>query len=295
MSRRFTIKKFLFVLFWVGIPTSMGYLLNAAWNKQGRATCLGYEIVRMDGDSFVFVKKLQVEQVIRLRAGGSIIGQRLDRFPLQRIEDSIRHFTGVSDAQLYFDNQSVLHVRLKEQVPIARVFARNGQSFYLDSNAQVLPLSDQVAIECPVFNGLHVSAKGQPDSLQAKRIVALAQYIQLDSFWSAQVGQFDIDEKGMFELVPVAGNHRVQFGSAEDPAAQFHRLWVFYQQVLRPQGLDRYARIDVRYQGQVVASRTRSIVLPDSVRVRQQVNALIQAGLQADSTNTTSKPIKRAT
>lgn len=295
MSRRFTIKKFLFILFWIGIASGMGYLLNAAWNKQGRATCRGYEIVRLDGDPFVFVKKAQVEQVIRLRSGGSIIGQRLDRFPLQRIEDSIRRFIGVSDAQLYFDNQYVLHVRLQERVPIARVFTRNGQSFYLDSNAQSLPLSDQVVIECPVFNGLHVSAQGKPDSLQAKRIVALAQYIQLDSFWSAQVGQFDIDEKGMFELVPVAGNHRVQFGSAEDPAAEFHRLWVFYQKVLRSQGLDRYARIDVRYRGQVVASRNRSVSLPDSVQVRQQVDALIDAGLKADSTQQNLKPIKRAT
>jgi len=295
MIRRFTIKKLLFILFWVGIATGMGYLLNAAWNKQGRATCRGYEIVRLDGDSFVFVKKAQVEQVIRLRAGGTIIGQQLDRFPLQRIEDSIRTFIGVSEAQLYFDNQSMLHVRLQERVPIARVFARNGQSFYLDSNAQTLPLSDQVVIECPVFNGLHVSAKGKPDSLQAKRIVGLAKYIQLDSFWSAQVGQFDIDEKGMFELVPVAGNHRVQFGAAEEPAAQFHRLWVFYQQVLRTQGLDRYARIDVRYQGQVVASRNRNLSKPDSVRVRQQVDALIQSGLQVDSTQLNTKPIKRAT
>ena len=295
MSRRFTIKKFLFILFWIGIATGMGYLLNAAWNKQGRATCRGYEIVRLDGDSFVFVKKGQVEQVIRLRAGGSIIGQRLDRFPLQRIEDSIRKFIGVSEAQLYFDNLSVLHVRLKEQIPIARVFARNGQSFYLDSNAQSLPLSDQVVIECPVFNGLHIAANGKPDSLQARRIVGLAKYIQLDSFWTAQVGQFDIDEKGMFELVPVAGNHRVQFGAAEDPAAQFHRLWVFYRQVLRTQGLDRYARIDVRFQGQVVASRNRSSSTLDSVRVRQQVDALIRSGLQNDSTQLTSKPIKRAT
>lgn len=295
MIRPFNINRILFILFWVGIATGMGYLLQAAWKKQGRAVCRAYSIVRFDSDSFVFVKKAQVEQVIRLRAGGSIIGQRLDRFPLQQIEDSLRQFIGVSEAQVYFDNQSVLHVRLQEQVPIARVFARNGQSFYLDSAAQVLPLSDQTVIECVVFNGMQLSAKGKPDSLQGKRIAALAQYIQRDSFWSAQVGHFEIDEKGSFELIPVAGNHRVQFGSAEDPATEFHRLWVFYQQVLRTQGLDRYARIDVRYKGQVVASRNRIVPMPDSVRMRQQVNALIQAGLQADSSKNIQKPIKRAT
>lgn len=294
MIRRFTIKRFFFILFWIGIASGMGYLLQAAWNKQGNATCRGVQVVRLDGDSFVFVKRSQVEQLIRLRAGGAVVGQRLDRFPLQRIEDSLRQFIGVSEAQVYFDNQSVLHVRLQERVPVARVFAAGGRSFYLDSAAQLLPLSDQAVIECPVFNGMHW-ADNRPDGVQAKRIVSLARYIQADSFWSAQVGQFDIDSKGLFEMIPVVGNHRVQFGKAEDPAGEFHRLWLFYQQVLRTQGLDRYPRIDVRYNGQVVASRTRTIAVPDTIRMRQQVNALITAGLNGDSLQRTPKPIKRAT
>ncbi|NDF96082.1 MAG: hypothetical protein EB107_09660, partial [Proteobacteria bacterium] len=231
MMKRITIRRILFFLFWAGVATGMGFLLKAAWNKQDRAVCKGYEIVRNDGDSFVFVKHAQVESALRLRAGGAIIGQRIDLFPLQRIEDTLKKFIGVSDVQAFFDNRSNLHVRIQERIPIARIFPQSGSSCYLDSMGMVLPLSDQVVIDCPVFNGVHWKA-GKPDSLQAKRIVALAKYIQADSFWSAQVGQFDIDDKGNFELVPVAGNHRVQFGNAEDPAAAFRRLWIFYQQVL---------------------------------------------------------------
>ena len=294
MIRAITIKRILFVLFWVGVAVGMGFLIQSAWNKQGKAVCKGYVITRNDDDSFVFIKTADVESVIRYRAGGSILGRSLDRFPLQRIEDSIRTFTGVSDAQAYFDNQSVLHVRIQERVPVARVFTAAGSSFYLDSLGQILPLSEQVVIECPVFNGLKWE-NGKADSLQSVRIVALARYIQADTFWSAQVGHFEIDEKGRFELIPVAGNHRVQFGKVENPAAAFQRLWIFYQQVLRPRGLDAYARIDVQYRGQVVASRTRLAAESDSVRQRKQVDALIQAGMKADSVLPITKPIKRAT
>lgn len=291
MMQQITIRRVLFFLFWAGVATGMGYLLNTAWNKQARAVCKAFDIERNDGDSFVFVKRAQLAEVIRQRAGGTILGQQVDRFPLQAIEDTLKTFTGVSDVQAYFDTRSMLHVRVQERIPIARVFASNGASFYLDSLGKVLPLSDQVVIDCPVFNGVQWRSN-QPDSLQAQRIVSLARYIQADTFWSAQVGHFDIDEKGSFEMIPVAGNHRVQFGTGEDPAGSFRRLWIFYQQVLRPQGLDRYARIDVRYKGQVVASRNKAVSMPDSAQLRQQVDVLIRSGMN-DSTN--MKPIKRAT
>lgn len=294
MMRQINIKRILFFLFWAGIATGMGFLLNAAWTKQGKAICKGYAIARQDDDSFVFVKRAEIEKLIRYRAGGRIIGQAVDRFPLQGMEDSLRTFIGVSDAQAYFDNRSVLHVRIRERVPVARVFATNGSSFYLDSAAQPLPISDQVVIDCPVFNGLNWIGH-RPDSLQANRAVALARYVQADSFWTAQVGHFEIDEKGRFELIPVAGNHRVQFGTAEDPAAAFRRLWLFYKNVLGPQGLDRYARVDVQYQGQVVASKVRQVSQPDTMTVKRQVDVLIGDGLKADTTTNLLKPIKRAT
>ncbi len=293
MIKQVSIRRVLFILFWLGVATGMGWLLMTAWSKQDHAVCKGYDIVRADGDSFVFVKHAQLEQLIRMRAGGKILGQRLDRFPLQQIEDTLKALVGVSDAQAYFDNRAQLHVKIQERIPVARVFARNGFSCYLDSLGKVLPLSDQVVIDCPVFNGVHWKAVG-PDSLQAIRIVSLAQFIQADSFWTAQVGHFDIDEKGIFEMVPAAGNHRVQFGTAEDPAGAFRRLLIFYQQVLKRQGLDRYARIDVRYNGQVVASRNKVQSVLDSAQLRKQVDVLIGAGMR-DSTQTTIKPIKRAT
>lgn len=294
MIRQINIKRILFILLWVGIATGMGFVLRAAWKKQDQAICKGYTIVRDDNDSFVFVKRSDVERLISLRAGGRIIGQPIDRFPLQAMEDSLETFIGVSDAQIYFDVASTLQVRVVERVPVARVFAIGGNSFYLDSLGIVLPLSDAVVIDCPVFNGMKWT-NNRPDSLQAKQIVGLANYIQADSFWTAQVGHFDIDEKGRFEMIPLAGNHRVQFGVPDDPAAAFQRLWVFYQQVLRSQGLDRYARIDVRYRGQVVASQSRRASTVDTTQLRKQLDVLIDAGMKPDSASQLLKPIKRAT
>ncbi|MFM7672383.1 MAG: cell division protein FtsQ/DivIB [Bacteroidota bacterium] len=284
----------MFILFWVGVALGMAFVLRLAWKRQEQAICKGYRITRPDEDTFVFVTRSDIEQLIRLRAGGRIVGQQIDRFPLQGIEDTLKTYRGVSGAQAYFDNGNNLQIRIQERIPIARVFATNDSSFYLDSTGLVLPLSETVVIDCPVFNGMKWM-NGRPDSIQSRRIVTLARYIQADSFWTAQVGQFDIDEKGLFEMIPTAGNHRVQFGTADDPENAFRRLWLFYQQVLRVQGLDRYARIDVRYKGQVVASRNRFATTSDTTQVRKRVEMLLDAGLTADTTLQSVKPIKRAT
>ena len=47
----------------------------------------------------------------------------------------------------------VLQVKIKERQPIARVITVGGNSFYIDSSCQRLPLSDKLSARVPVFTG----------------------------------------------------------------------------------------------------------------------------------------------
>ncbi len=58
-----------------------------------------------------------------------------------------------------------------------------------------------------------------------------------DPFWMAQVAQIDITAERTFEMTPVVGNHLVKLGNGEDMDKKFHRLMVFYKQVLSKTGL----------------------------------------------------------
>jgi cell division protein FtsQ len=73
----------------------------------------------------------------------------------------------VSNAEMFLDNNQVLQVRIEERQPVARVFTLDGNSFYLDSAALRLPLSDKISARVPMFTrfpiGKPVLAK--PDSL----------------------------------------------------------------------------------------------------------------------------------
>jgi cell division protein FtsQ len=80
-------------------------------------------------------------------------------------------------------------------------------------------------------------------------------YILSNPFWMAQVAQLDITPTREFEIVPTVGNHIVEFGHGEDYESKFARLFTFYRKVLAGSGMDKYARIKVQYDQQVIGVR----------------------------------------
>ncbi len=94
------------------------------------------------------------------------------------------------------------------------------------------------------------------DSVLIQNVIATASFINGDPFWNAQVAQIDIHNCGAdcwtMSMIPVVGNHKVDLGDGSDIASKFHRLYLFYDQVLKRTGFDKYQKIDVQYNGQVI-------------------------------------------
>lgn len=101
----------------------------------------------------------------------------------------------------------------------------------------------------------------------------MANFINNDDFWKAQVAQVDVNSEGEFDMMPLVGNHMVKLGNGENVAKKFNRLMVFYKQVLSQAGFNKYRLIDVRFKGQVVASKTFGSAV-DSVQLRKCGNAV---------------------
>jgi cell division protein FtsQ len=68
----------------------------------------------------------------------------------------------------------------------------------------------------------------------------------------AQVSQIDIQPDRTFDMIPVVGNHIIEFGDGTDYDKKFKRLLLFYQQVLSKTGMDVYQKVNVQYARQVI-------------------------------------------
>ena len=282
MNAKTTIRKFLFVSIWLVIGGGMLTLLIAAIGKKHRDQCRGYEIRFKDSPN-IFVDDKEVAKILVNAAEGPVQGQSIASIKLHQLENQLEANTWIRNAELYFDNRDILQVIISEKEPVARIFTTGGNSFYIDSQAKRMPLSEKLSARVPVFTGFPDKKQlSDKDSALLLDLRKTALFISKDSFWSSQVAQIDIAPDRRMEMIPVVGNHIVRLGNADNLDQKFYRLLVFYRQVMSKTGFDKYKVVDVQYDGQVLASKKPENNNVDSAQLRKNVEKLLHEAQQAE-------------
>jgi cell division protein FtsQ len=215
-------------------------------------------------------------KLLKAAAKGEVKGQKKSSFNLLQIEQQLENNVWIKDAELYFDNKDVLHVSVTEREPVARIFTITGKSFYIDGGEKRIPLSDKLSARVPVFTGFPEKVISKRDSALLRDVRSAAGFILHDPFWMSQVAQIDITPERNFEMIPVVGNHTVLLGDGENIERKFHRLFVFYKNVLSQTGFDKYKAINVQYAGQVIGVKSKSGSKSDTARLRLNVEKLLR-------------------
>jgi cell division protein FtsQ len=285
MNTKEILKKASFIAMWIAIGGGMLVLLIAAMGKQKRDHCRDYTIRIKGIQKNFFVDDKDIVNMLKSAAVGKIKDQKKSTINLLKIEEQLEKNVWVKDAELYFDNRDVLHVTITEREPVARIFTSSGKSFYIDEDEKRMSLSDKMSAKVPVFTGFPEKILSKRDSSLLHDVETTALFILNNPFWMAQVSQIDITPERNFEMIPVVGNHTVWLGDGENIVQKFHRLFVFYKDVLSQTGFDKYKAIDVQYEGQVVGVKNNAISKTDTSQLRRNVEKLLQEAreLQNDS------------
>ncbi|HEX9510893.1 MAG TPA: hypothetical protein VF939_10435 [Puia sp.] len=295
------IRKIFVVTFWCIAGAGVLVLLVAAIKYRNNKTCKGYKIEISGPSGELFIGKKEINGLLASAGAGQWKDRPTQSFDLRRMESVLEKNVWIRDAQLFFDNNGVLQVNVIEREPAARIFTESGNSFYIDSSGVQLPLSDKLPVKLPVFTDYPAPGIRQhgEDSVLTVQIRQLSAFIRNDPFWMAQIAQIAITSDRGFELVPTIGNHVIEFGDGDDYQQKFHRLFVFYKEVLSRTGFDKYSRIDVAYAGQVVGTRKGSEGTRfDSLQGMKNIQQLIRTAqqLQADTVRQQNvRPLERNT
>jgi cell division protein FtsQ len=76
-----------------------------------------------------------------------------------------------------------------------------------------------------------------------------------DDFWQEQTVQLNVLNDGTLELVPRVGNHIVYLGTPTGIDKKLERLRKFYKYGLSHAGWDRYERINVEFDNQIICKK----------------------------------------
>jgi len=277
---------------WLALGAITLVLLVYAGNKKNHKACPGIEVTFTgDGNNF-FIGEKGVAEV--LKGNGLVLGQPVETINLRALEATLKNDQWIANAQLFFDNSQMLQVIVEEKTPVARIFTAEGVSYYIDSACKKLPLSGKLSARIPMFTNFPSDREklSKPDSELLASVKELAMFIQADDFWRAQVSQVDITPDG-FVMIPTVGDHIVELGKGGNWQQKFDRLFSFYKQVWTKVGFEKYGKIDVKFDGQVVATlKGAKSAAIDSAKAGVAYDHLVEdvTALNEDSNQNDSTP-----
>lgn len=280
--------KILIGSFWVALGAGVLVLLIAAMHKKNDALCNGVNVEIKGVNTNFFIDEEDVINLLHKEIAGKPVGKPVEHFNLKKLEAGLEKDVWIKHAELFFDNNGILHAQINEREPVARLFSVSGATFYVDSSNMILPLSEKFSARLPVFTNFPADTKvlSAADSALLNDVSHLSQLILADSFLMGMIDQVDITANHYFELIPKIGKQVIVFGDASDAVAKFDKLKLFYKNIMQKAGWNRYSNINLQYQGQVLAKlRNKEDIIADSLRTLQllQIMADNAAAMASDS------------
>lgn len=267
MNRR--TRNILIILGWLLVGSYLVYTLIYSAERSKKVLCKGIRVEVVDSSLYQFVRSGSIRKMI-LSSPISPIGKPVNSINTHKLEKNISELVAVRDVQVYKSMDGILRITVKQRRPVVRIFNSRNQSYYIDDEGLVMPVSGSYAAYVLIASGnisepfrvkpnLDVTRWNDSLTNGAKPLVCqifeFASYINHDDFWKAQINQIYVKNERNVELIPVVGPHVISMGSLEGYDRKLKKLKLFYENALPTEGWNKYSRINLMYFNQIVCTK----------------------------------------
>jgi cell division protein FtsQ len=261
-------KNWMKISLWILVAAGVVTILVFANNEENEKK---YDIpevsIHVDGDAFLtepeLIDRLKLHRLIEQN-------QQVGNLNIRKIEYVISRMPEVKHVKVFKRIGNKWDIQLILRKPIARIFNKLGQSFYLDENGFMMNRSSLHTARVLVFSGFikdHFSPNSidkiiNNDSLKSIRnlddIYRISNYVCNDPILHKMIGQVYREKNGDFVLIPIVGDQKINLGTANSDADvkdKFERLLEFYKEAMPYEGWNKYSEISVKYEGQIVCRK----------------------------------------
>lgn len=177
------------------------------------------------------------------------VGKHLTDVNLRAIEERLEAQEFIERVEAYKTQSGNVKISISERVPVMRVMA-NGQDYYVDRDGKALMNTGYV---CNL-----IIATGSISQAYASRVLApIGRIIMADDFWRNQIEQINVLPDSTVEMVPRVGGHIIYIGQPIGVTKKLERLRKFYRYGLSQAGWNKYSRISVEFNNQIVCKKKK--------------------------------------
>lgn len=232
------------------------FLIAFSERKQGSIAVrdIIIKVENIEGNQFIdeqdIINLMQVNQE-------NLKGASMESLNLKQIETRIKSNRLIKDAELYSDLKGNLVVKAVLRRPVARLVRNDGPDGYIAEDGTVMPVSDKFTARVVLISGSYIRGILQLENLsqteETKNLMTMLDIIREDDFWRAQIAELDINSKGNIDILPQIGGQVIEFGKPENLETKFKKLKIFYKEILPQRGWNAYKRVNLEYEGQIIA------------------------------------------
>lgn len=229
----------------------MGYLVAAVTlfnRKPPDRTCHDIELIIKDSAYAGFITKKELKDILR-KKGVYPVGKKMDSISTQAMEQVLDKHPLIDKVECYKTLSGKICVEVTQRIPILRVMSDNGDNYYLDNKGAVMPPEAKCVAHRIIVTG------NVEKSFAMKDLYKFGVFLHNHKFWDDQIEQIHVLPDHSIELVPRVGDHLIYLGKPDNFESKLARLKEFYRKGLNQVGWNKYSRISLEFDNQIICTK----------------------------------------
>ncbi|WP_370632504.1 cell division protein FtsQ/DivIB [Mesoflavibacter sp. SCSIO 43206] len=201
--------------------------------------------IQFIGNKNLFITQEAVSKLLIQNQQG-ITNVPKETLDLNGLESTLNKNPIIEFAEVYVNVEGKLTAKVKQKTPIARVLGNN--SYYIDSNGGVMPLSKNYTERVPFVTGF--VKKSNLDI-----VYKVADYVLKDEFLKQNVIEIHQNKNNSIDLKLRQTKFVVHLGQVKQLEKKISNLKAFYIKATKDKVLDKYSKVNLQFGNQVVCTK----------------------------------------
>jgi len=225
------------------------FLAITAFNRKPASQLCSDVTLRIKDSVYAgFITSKEVTSILQ-KQGINPVGKEMESICTQPLEEVLDNHPLIDEVECFKTPNGKICVEVTQRIPILRVMSNNGEDYYVDNKGLVMPSGTRCVAHLPIATGKIEK------SFATRDLHKFALFLQQNSFWDAQIEQIHVLGGHKVELVPRVGDHIIYLGRLNNWENKLKRLKLFYEKALNKVGWNKYSRINIEFDNQIVCTK----------------------------------------
>ena len=214
--------------------------------------------------------------------------KKIGDIDIPALEKKLNKIPSVDSANVYLNLNGNLNLDIKQKVPAFRL-NKEGRDFYVDHKGNEFPISKNYSFPCMLVSG-------DVPNTDYKNLAKLVDKIDRDEFSKKYFIGISKD-KNNYNLLTSEGNYKVEIGDLDKIDFKVKGFKTFVEKYLINQSAEKYTKISVKYDNQIVTTLNPAFEENDSIikvgfKELSKLPVLVRKKEDAEKHNSVSTPKK---